>query len=113
VPLTPNGNATERHICEAYSQGRAGRRGVLEIETRRRPADAEIPGAHPRQDDEKGRRRVTCSRARASFPLMADMNRFVLESGAIPTLTWLDGTSEGEKAIEELFPPPCPAARRP
>jgi len=38
-----------------------------------------------------------------SFPLMADMNRFVLESGAIPTLAWLDGTSEGEKWIEEFF----------
>jgi hypothetical protein len=38
-----------------------------------------------------------------SFPLMADMNRFVLEAGAIPTLTWLDGTSEGEKCLEELF----------
>jgi hypothetical protein len=25
-----------------------------------------------------------------------------LESGAIPTLMWLDGTTEGEKAIEEL-----------
>jgi hypothetical protein len=35
--------------------------------------------------------------------MMADMNRFVQEVGAIPTLTWLDGTSEGEKAIEELF----------
>jgi predicted TIM-barrel fold metal-dependent hydrolase len=31
------------------------------------------------------------------------MNEFVLEAGAIPTLTWLDGTSEGEQAIEELF----------
>jgi hypothetical protein len=31
------------------------------------------------------------------------MNRFVQEVGAIPTLTWLDGTSEGEKAIEELI----------
>jgi hypothetical protein len=38
-----------------------------------------------------------------SFPLMADMNRFVLEAGGIPTITWLDGTSEGEKAIEELI----------
>jgi hypothetical protein len=40
---------------------------------------------------------------RDSFPLMADMNHFVQEVGAIPTLTWLDGTSEGEKAIEELI----------
>ena len=38
-----------------------------------------------------------------SFPLMVDMNRFALDCGAIPTLTWLDGTSEGEQAIEELF----------
>jgi hypothetical protein len=38
-----------------------------------------------------------------SFPLMTDMNRFVLEAGAIPTLAWLDGTSEGEKWIEDFF----------
>jgi hypothetical protein len=38
-----------------------------------------------------------------SFPLMADMNRFIIESGAIPTLAWLDGASEGEKSIQELF----------
>ena len=31
------------------------------------------------------------------------MNRFILEAGAIPILTWLDGTSDGEKSIEELF----------
>jgi phosphoribosylformylglycinamidine (FGAM) synthase-like enzyme len=38
-----------------------------------------------------------------SFPSMADVNRFALAAGAIPTGTWLDGTSEGEKAIEELL----------
>ena len=38
-----------------------------------------------------------------SFPLMADMNRFVQESGAIPTLTWLDGTSDGEKCHRGTF----------
>jgi len=40
---------------------------------------------------------------KGSFPLMSDMNRFVLESGAIPTLGWLDGFSEGEQCIEELI----------
>jgi hypothetical protein len=40
---------------------------------------------------------------KGSFPLMADTNRFVLAAGGIPTVTWLDGTSEGEKAIEELL----------
>jgi hypothetical protein len=34
---------------------------------------------------------------------MAETNRFLLAAGAIPTLTWLDGTSDGEKAIEELI----------
>jgi len=34
---------------------------------------------------------------------MVEMNRFVLEAGAIPTLAWLDGTSEGEASVEELF----------
>ena len=34
---------------------------------------------------------------------MADMNRFILASGAIPTHAWLDGTSEGEQSIEELL----------
>lgn len=38
-----------------------------------------------------------------SFPTMADMNKFILEAGGIPAITWLDGTSDGEKAIEELF----------
>jgi hypothetical protein len=40
---------------------------------------------------------------KGSFPLMANMNRFVRESGAIPTLAWLDGTAEGEKSLDELF----------
>ena len=40
---------------------------------------------------------------KGSFPLMADTNRFILAAGAIPTLTWLDGTNEGEKDIKELL----------
>ena len=38
-----------------------------------------------------------------SFPNMAEMNEFVLKCGALPTFTWLDGTSEGEQSIEELI----------
>jgi hypothetical protein len=40
---------------------------------------------------------------KGSFPWMADMNRFILTAGAIPVHTWLDGTSDGEKDIEELL----------
>jgi hypothetical protein len=40
---------------------------------------------------------------KGSFPWMADTNRFILAAGGIPVHTWLDGTSDGEKAIEELL----------
>ena len=39
---------------------------------------------------------------RGSFPEMAKMNRFVAEVGAIPTVAWLDGASEGERRMEEF-----------
>ena len=38
-----------------------------------------------------------------SFPKMAEMNEFVLQCGALPTMTWLDGCSAGEESIEELL----------
>ena len=38
-----------------------------------------------------------------SFSKMAEMNEFVLQCGALPTMTWLDGCSAGEEAIEELL----------
>ena len=113
--LTPSGNPTERHICLAYARKAKeilGERGTLAefwseklgIETK----SLELP---------EGRELLNTIRAKTmkrggvgyvppdkgSFPLMADTNRFILASGAIPTVTWLDGTSEGEKAIEELL----------
>ena len=39
---------------------------------------------------------------RGSFPEMAKMNRFVAEVGAIPTVAWLDGASEGERRMEDF-----------
>ena len=38
-----------------------------------------------------------------SFPKMAEVNEFIITAGGIPTLTWLDGTSEGEKCLRELI----------
>jgi hypothetical protein len=38
-----------------------------------------------------------------SFPLMADTNKFILGAGGMPVHTWLDGTSDGERAMEELL----------
>jgi hypothetical protein len=108
--ITPKGNATERHLCEAFERKAAG---VFPDPAARAafwkeklgdapPAGAKLQNLIRAKTMKKGGVGYA-QPGEGSFPLMADMNRFVLESGAIPTLTWLDGTSEGEKCIEELF----------
>jgi hypothetical protein len=101
LPLTPNGNATERHICEAYSK--KGDKGFWKSKLGDCPDDPAKLQALIRARTMKKGGIGYVQPGKGSFPLMADMNEFVLEAGAIPTLTWLDGTSEGEQAIEELF----------
>jgi hypothetical protein len=110
LPLTPNGNATERHLCEAFERKAAA---VFPDSAKRSAYWRERLGDAPPE----GAKLQNLIRAKTmkkggvgyvqpgegSFPSMADMNRFVLEAGAIPTLAWLDGTSDGEQAIEELF----------
>ncbi len=113
--LTPSGNATERHICLAYA------RKAKEIFGQEKSlADfwSEKLGVEVKSSElPEGRELLNTIRAKTmkrggvgyvppdkgSFPLMVDTNRFLLAAGAIPTLTWLDGTSEGEKNIEELL----------
>lgn len=110
LPQTPAGVATERHICAAYEQKA---RKLLPGQIDRRRHWTEKLGACPAD----GAPLQSLIRARTmkqggvgyvqpddgSFPWMEDMNRFVRDAGAIPTLTWLDGTSPGEQAIEELI----------
>jgi hypothetical protein len=113
--LTPGGNATERHMCLAYARKAkevfpdddklcefwSEKLGV-EIET------SALPQSRKLLDTIRAR---TMKRGgvgyiqpdKGSFPLMADMNQFILAAGAIPVHTWLDGTSDGEKDIEELL----------
>jgi len=40
---------------------------------------------------------------KGSFPEMSDMNDFIRESGGIPVLGWLDGSSAGESDMERLL----------
>jgi hypothetical protein len=101
LSLTPNGNATERHICEAYSK--KGDAKFWKEKLGDCPADAGKFQALIRSKTMKKGGPGYVQPGKDSFPLMADMNHFVQELGGIPTLTWLDGTSEGEKAIEELI----------
>lgn len=110
LPLTPKGNATERHICEAYERNAAkafpdpgARTAFWRGKLGDCPADSAKLQALIRSKTMKRGGIGYVQPGEGSFPLMADLNRFVLECGAIPTLTWLDGTSDGEQAIEELF----------
>ena len=110
APLTPNGNATERHLCEAFERKAAqvfpdaAQLAAFWKEKlgEAAPAGVKLQNLIRAKTMKKGGVGYV-QPGQGSFPLMADMNRFVLESGAIPTLAWLDGTTEGEKRMEELF----------
>jgi hypothetical protein len=110
APLTPNGNATERHLCEAFERKAAQvfpEAAQLAAFWKEKlgeaaPAGVKLQNLIRSKTMKKGGVGYV-QPGQGSFPLMADMNRFVLESGAIPTLAWLDGTTEGEKRMEELF----------
>ena len=109
APLTPSGNATERHFCEAYQRKAvevlpdAARRAAF---WRERLGDApatsaELQGLIRARTMKKGGVGYAAPDS-GSFPAMAEMNRFVIEAGAIPTVAWLDGGSDGERRMEEF-----------
>ncbi len=115
LPLTPNGNATERHLCLAYAR-KAAKMFPEESDLRKfwsEKLGVDIEGI---KELPEGRPITDLIRAKTmkqggvgyvkpdsgSFPKMEEMNKFVLLCGAIPTFTWLDGCSSGEQSIEEL-----------
>ena len=115
LPLTPSNNPTERHICLAYTRKAQeifdNEESLADFWSEKLGIDAKSLGLPEGRDLLNTIRAKTMKRGgvgyvqpdKGSFPTMADMNRFILAAGAIPTVTWLDGTSDGEKAIEELL----------
>jgi hypothetical protein len=113
--LTPSGNATERHMCLAYARKAkeifgdgdklikfwSEKLGV-EIESSALPEGRELLNTIRAKTMKRGGVGYVLP-DKGSFPLIAETNQFLLAAGAIPTLTWLDGTSEGERAVEELL----------
>jgi len=107
--LTPKGAATERHLCEAYE------RKAIEVfpDPERRAAywrqrlgaapleSAKLQGLIRARTMKKGGVGYVAPDS-GSFPEMAKMNRFVAEAGAIPTVAWLDGSSDGERRMDEF-----------
>ncbi len=113
--LTPNGNATERHICLAYARKAAAMFKDTEALKQfwiEKLGDAAADVGYPDGGDLQALIRSKAMKrggvgyvqpGSGSFPEMSAMNRFVLQCNAIPALTWLDGTSEGEQGIGELI----------
>lgn len=116
MPLVPKGNATERHLCLAYAR-KAASQYPEESDLRNFWSEKLGGAAEDLKDVPDGRGVTDLIRAKTmkqggagyvqpgsgSFPKMAKMNEFVLQCGALPTMTWLDGCSAGEEAIEELL----------
>jgi hypothetical protein len=101
VPLTPKGNVTERHLCAAYAA--KGNAGLWKQKLGDAPSDpAKLQNLIRAKTMKKGGVGYV-QPGKDSFPLMADMNRCTRECGAIPTLAWLDGTSDGEQCLAELL----------
>ncbi|MHC4206364.1 MAG: hypothetical protein ACYSTT_17060 [Planctomycetota bacterium] len=115
LALTPSGNATERHMCSAYARKAAeifespekladfwSEKLSMEITVSQLPESRDLLNAIRAKTMKRGGVGYV-QPGKGSFPRMADTNSFILASGGIPVHTWLDGTSDGEKAIEELL----------
>lgn len=117
LPLTPAGNATERHLCAAYDNKA---RAVFPAETDLAQFWAGVLGI----DAEKARGLLADTGAlrnniraklmkrggvgysqpgKGSFPRVEDFFRMIADAGAVPCLAWLDGTSSGEADPGQLI----------
>lgn len=116
LTLTPAGNATERHMCVAYARKAKDRFGegteeLARFWSQKLGTDAKKLGLPEGRDLINTIRSKTMKRGgvgyiqpdSGSFPRMAETNRFILGAGGMPVHTWLDGSSDGEQAIEELL----------
>jgi len=117
VPLTPSGNATERHIVSAYVARAAEVFDTTEAlaifwaRTLNAPLHV-VDGllADPPQLEDRVRSRFAkrgglgyAQPSRDTFPPVDDFIAWVRSCGAIPMITWLDGTSDGERNPAELL----------
>jgi hypothetical protein len=114
LPLTPAGNATERHMVVAYLQ--AAQRTLTDpaafwaekLHTSRAEIDAILNNGPKTQNLVRSKlmKRGGVGYVQPSpemFPSVEEVNRVITACGALPCATWLDGTSAGEQAEEELL----------
>ncbi|MBM3289009.1 MAG: hypothetical protein FJY92_02545 [Candidatus Hydrogenedentes bacterium] len=117
LALTPNGNPTERHVCIAYDTKSQRRfpdesvRAAYWSEALAAPAaglidmfkDPPVFQAFIRSKVMKAGGAGYVKPEGPDFPALKDVARFAADAGAVPTYAWLDGTSAGERSIDELI----------
>ena len=114
LPLTPAGNATERHILLAYTQvvARAFADPApfwaekLKLPLAEVAAQLGSPVKFQNTVRSKLMKRGGPGYAQPgpdTFPTLDEANRMIIACGALPCVAWLDGTSAGEQALEELL----------
>ena len=117
TPLTPSGNATERHIVSAYIEKSLRvfpeKDGLVSYWTSLLGSDpestAKLIGERARFEDVVRSRLAKrggfgyVQPTSQSFPPVEEFFAFVKACGAIPMESWLDGTSEGEKDGKALL----------
>lgn len=114
LPLTPRGNATERHMLQAYAQ--AAEQAVSDSAAFWVSKLGQEPGQIVAliSDGPKFQNLVRAKLmkkggvgyvqpSRDTFPTVEEFHRFIVACGALPCAAWLDGLSAGEQAIEELL----------
>jgi len=114
LPLTPAGNATERHITVAYAEVAARtvddpaafwsvKLDLPRAEVVQAIADPPVLHNLIRSVLMKQGGVGYVQPDYRSFPSVEEVNALVVACGALPCATWLDGTSAGEQDEEELL----------
>lgn len=118
LPLSPGGTPTERHIVRAYAL--RGMQGLPDPVARatywtkllnRKPEECLVLEAEDFPAFEEALRNALAKRGGVgykqpdadTFPPAADFIDWVRACGAIPTITWLDGTSAGESRCRPML----------
>ena len=115
--LTPSGNATERHVCAAYAAKAAKlfpeESSLADFWAQKLKLSLEEVGKLLKDTVKlEGVIRSKMMKSGGpgyvkadpkSFPTLKSMNDFTLKCGAIPSIAWLDGLSDGESDPDALL----------
>lgn len=114
LPMTPSGNATERHIVtkiadkacaefENITQFWSDKLGMPLEAIQKEMADPEVFQNTIRKNLMKRGGVGYIQPTADTFPLIDEFYRVVFACQAMPCAAWLDGTTPGEQAIEKLL----------